>query len=382
MPSKPHGGKLVNRVATRARAERILQEIGELRTIPLTDGTAVDLENIARGIYSPLEGFMVREDFESTLNNMRLANDVPWTLPIVLDVGRETLGGISEGDEVALTHRGQPIAVMEVEEMYTHDKKETAEKVFGTTSSEHPGVVKIMESGDLLVGGRITLLKSLPNPYSNYTLWPQETRILFRERGWKYVVGFQTRNAPHMGHEAIQKTALAIADGLFVNPVIGKKKPGDFRDEVILEAYRSLIEHYFPKNTVALVVLRYEMRYAGPKEAIHHAIMRKNYGCTHFIVGRDHAGVGNFYPPYAAQEIFKKFPDLGIQPLFFREFFYCRKCGGMVNEKTCPHPEGDRVRISGTTIRKMLSRRKMPPKEMMRPEVAKTILSFDNPFVV
>ncbi len=381
MPSKPHGGRLINRVASRSRAERLLDEAKEMRTFPMNTAVAVDMENIARGIYSPLQGFMVQEDFESVLDGMRLANDVPWTIPIVLDVSDKDLREVLEGDEVALTYDGEPVAIMEVEEIYAYDKRELAEKVYGTLSEEHPGVVKTMNMEDRLVGGRITLIEPLPNPYERYTLWPHETRILFRERGWRYVVGFQTRNAPHMGHEAIQKTALAIADGLFVNPVIGRKKVGDFRDEVILEAYRSLIENYFPKDTVALVILRYEMRYAGPREAIHHAIMRKNYGCTHFIVGRDHAGVGNFYPPYAAQEIFKKFPDLGIQPLFFREFFYCRRCGGMVNEKTCPHPEEDRVRISGTTIRKMLSEGKMPPKEMMRPEVAKAILRFENPFV-
>ncbi len=381
MPSKPHGGRLINRVASRSRAERLLDEAKEMRTFPMNTAVAVDMENIARGIYSPLQGFMVQEDFESVLDGMRLANDVPWTIPIVLDVSDGDLREVSEGDEVALTYDGEPVAVMEVEEIYSYDKKELAEKVYGTLSEEHPGVVRTMNMKEKLVGGRITLIKPLPNPYERYTLWPHETRILFRERGWKYVVGFQTRNAPHMGHEAIQKTALAIADGLFVNPVIGRKKKGDFRDEVILEAYRSLIDSYFPKDTVALVVLRYEMRYAGPREAIHHAIMRKNYGCTHFIVGRDHAGVGNFYPPYAAQEIFKKFPDLGIQPLFFREFFYCRRCGGMVNEKTCPHSEDDRVRISGTTIRKLLSVGRMPPREMMRPEVAKAILRFEEPFV-
>jgi len=381
MPSRPHGGILVNRVATSSRAERIREEINELQKISLDETSAVDLENIARGVYSPLQGFMVREDFESVLLNMRLANDVPWTIPIVLDVKRDDLGEISEGDEIALTYMGDSIATMEVEEIFSYNKKEMAERVLETTSPEHPWVRKIMEMGDLMIGGRITLINPLQSPYPEYTLWPHETRVLFRERGWRYIVGFQTRNAPHMGHEAIQKTALAIADGLFINPVIGRKKAGDFRDDVILSAYRVLIENYFPRDTVALVILRYEMRYAGPREAVHHAIMRKNYGCTHFIVGRDHAGIGDFYPPYAAQEIFKQFPDLGITPLFFREFFYCRKCIGMVNEKTCPHSEDDRIRISGTMVRKSLEEGKLPPAEVMRPEVAKTIISFGDPFV-
>ncbi|RLG46088.1 MAG: sulfate adenylyltransferase, partial [Thermoproteota archaeon] len=222
---------------------------------------------------------------------------------------------------------------------------------------------------------------SPPNPFERYTLWPVETRVLFRERGWRTVAGFQTRNAPHRGHEAVQKTALAITDGLFINPVIGRKKRGDFRDEVILRAYEALIEHYYPRDTVVLAILRYEMKYAGPREAVHHAIMRKNFGCTHFIVGRDHAGVGRFYPPYAAQEMFKQFPDLGIIPLFFREFFYCERCGGMANEKTCPHGEEIRVKISGTAIRRAISAGEFPPPEVMRPEVARVILSFESPFV-
>ncbi len=381
MISKPHGGKLINRVASPLRAEKLREEVEDMIRLPVGRTAAFDLENIARGIYSPLQGFMVREDYESVLENMRLANDIPWTIPIVLDAEDSLLREVSEGDEAALIHENKPLAVMEVEEIYPFDKRRFAEKVYGTLSEDHPGVVRTMSMGEKLIGGRITLISSIPNPYERYTLWPHETRVLFRERGWRYVVGFQTRNAPHMGHEAIQKTALAIADGLFVNPVIGRKKKGDFRDEVILEAYRTLIENFFPRDTVTLVVLRYEMRYAGPREAIHHAIMRKNYGCTHFIVGRDHAGVGNFYPPYAAQEIFKQFPDLGIQPLFFREFFYCRRCGGMVNEKTCPHPEEDRVRISGTTIRKMLKEGLLPPREMMRPEVARAILKFEDPFL-
>ncbi len=382
MPAKPHGGRLVRRVATPSRRQRILDSAHEFKKLPIDEEKAVDLENIAMGVYSPLEGFMYSDDLESVLVRMRLTNDVPWTLPIILDFREEQLAEVKEGDEVLLTLEDRPLALMEVEEVYDLDNREIAHLTFNTLSPEHPGVVKTMKQGEKALAGRILLVNRPPNPFERYTLWPAETRFLFRERGWKTVVGFQTRNAPHLGHEAIQKTALAIVDGLFINPVIGKKKRGDFRDEVILEAYKALISNYYPRDTAVLAVVRYNMRYAGPREAIHHAIMRKNFGCTHFIVGRDHAGVGNFYPPYAAQEIFKKFPDLGIQPLFFREFFYCEKCGGLANEKTCPHEERYRTRFSGTRIRELLSRGEVPPDRMMRPEVAQAILNFDNPFVV
>lgn len=381
MVSRPHGGRLVSRVASEAKRDRIFAEASEFQSIAINLEKAVEVENIAKGVYSPLEGFMLREDLESCLKEMRLSNDVPWTMPILLDIKKEETRNIVEGEEVLLKLHEVPIATIEAEEIYQYDKKKFAKAVFGTEDKRHPGVRKIEEMKDMLLGGRITLLNSAPNPHERYTLWPKETRVLFKEKGWKTVVGFQTRNAPHRGHEAIQKTALALVDGLFVNPVIGKKKPGDFRDDVILEAYRVLIENYYPRDTAVLAILRYEMRYAGPREAIHHAIMRKNFGCTHFIVGRDHAGVGNFYPPYAAQEIFKEFPDLGISPLFFREFFYCHKCEGLVNEKTCPHSESDRIRFSGTKIRELIMQRKKPPPEVMRPEIAEVILSFEDPFV-
>ena len=381
MVSRPHGGRLISRVASESRRERILAKASEFQTIKINLEKAVEVENLARGVYSPLEGFMLSEDLRTCLEEMRLTNDVPWTMPILLDLSKEEAKNLSEGDEILLSLHEMPLATIEVEEIYKNEKHELARAVFGTEDERHPGVKMVKEMGDMLVGGRITLLSSVPNPYERYTLWPKETRVLFKEKGWKTVVGFQTRNAPHRGHEAIQKTALALVDGLFVNPVIGRKKPGDFRDDVILEAYRVLIENYYPRDTAVLAILRYEMRYAGPREAVHHAIMRKNFGCTHFIVGRDHAGVGNFYPPYAAQEIFKEFPDLGITPLFFREFFYCHKCEGLVNEKTCPHPESDRVRFSGTEIRKLIMQGKTPPPEVMRPEIAEVILSFEDPFV-
>jgi sulfate adenylyltransferase len=381
MVARPHGGRLVYKVVKDSRRERMLREVEELPRIKIDRNTAVDLENIAHGIYSPLTGFMTREDFESVLDFMRLSNDLPWTMPIVLDVSREDAEFFDEGDLIAIYAGDTPLATMVVEDIYGYDKKEYARKVFKTDDPKHPGVDRVYHKEDLLVGGSIELLNQLPNEYERYTLRPIETRVVFRERGWRTIVGFQTRNAPHIGHEYIQKTSLAFVDGLFINPVIGRKKPGDFRDDVILKAYETLIANYYPRKSVVLSIVRYEMKYAGPREAIHHAIMRKNFGCTHFIVGRDHAGVGSYYGPYEAQEIFNEFPDLGITPLFFREFFYCRRCNGIVHEKICPHGEDARLRFSGTMIRRHIMEGKAPPKEVIRPEVAETILSFDKPFV-
>ena len=371
MVSSPHGGRLIKRIRKKS--------IGSLPEINISLEQALDAENICRGVFSPLEGFLNRDDYLSVLKDMRLSNDIPWTIPIVLDASLP--GDIREGDDVILRYNNTRVALMSIEEIYNWDKKEYARQVYGTTDIEHPGVKKVYEMKDTLIGGKVELLNGVPTKFERYTLWPIETRVLFEEKGWNSIVGFQTRNAPHLGHEYVQKAALTFVDGLFINPLVGWKKKGDYRDEVILAAYDALIKYYYPKNTVVLAVLRTSMRYAGPREAVHHAIMRKNFGCTHFIVGRDHAGVGNYYGPYDAWKIFQKFPDLGITPLFIREAFYCKKCGGVVNEKICPHKEENRIYISGTKIRKMLSLRKMPPDYMMRQEVAKTILRFKRIFV-
>jgi len=381
MVSKPHGGRLVDRVVTGRRRERLLEEARELPSIEVDESIAADIANIAHGVYSPLEGFLTQEDYLSVLYNMRLQNDVPWTIPIILDVDPSEIAGVKEGDDVALVYQGKPIAVMKVEEVYGWDKKEYCEKVYKTVDPAHPGVRRTFARKELLIGGPIDLLEDPPEPFENVRLWPKETRVLFRIKGWKTIAGFQTRNVPHLGHEYVQKAALTFVDGLFINPLVGWKKPGDYKDEVIVEAYRVLIENYFPKNSVVFSVLRMEMRYAGPREAVHHAIVRKNFGCTHFIVGRDHAGVGNYYGPYEAWDLFQEFPDLGITPLFIREAFYCRKCGGIVNEKVCPHESKYRVKISGTRLREMIKRREKPPEYMMRSEVAEVVLRYENPFV-
>ncbi len=383
MLPRAHGGTLVDRVMDETRRKKIKGEISDIPSIEISDDIAVDLENIAYGVFSPLEGFMSENDYRLVLDTMRLENDVPWTIPVVLDMnGEEFLKmELRAGDTLLLKRGKTPVALMELEDLFKLDRKEHALKVFRTSDPSHPGVKKTLSMGDLLLGGKIEFMEGIENPFERYTLRPVETRILFKELGWRTVVGFQTRNAPHLGHEYVQKTALTFVDGLFINPVIGRKKKGDFRDEVILKAYEALIDRYYLKEKAVLSILRTEMRYAGPREAVFHAIVRKNFGCTHFIVGRDHAGVGDFYGPYDAQEIFGEFPDLGITPVFFRRFYYCKKCYGYVNEHVCPHEGDDIIPPSGTKIREMLASGKIPPREMMRPEVAEIILGFKNPFV-
>jgi len=377
----PHGGKLIDRVLKGEERQKALARARILPKIELDRELAFEVENIATGVFSPLEGFLGKEDFESVLARGRLANDLPWTIPIVLDISKDMARSIK--DEVALYYNGEPIALLQVKEIYAYDKEKMARGIYGTTSEEHPGVLKVEGMKEVLLAGPIYLLNPVPSPFPRYKLSPRETRVLFELKGWKTVVGFQTRNVPHIGHEYVQKTALTFVDGLFINPVIGRKKPGDFKDEVIIAAYEALIQNYYLKDTAVMAILQMEMRYAGPREAIHHAIIRKNFGCTHFIVGRDHAGVGNFYPPYAAQEIFDEYPDIGIVPLFFRSFFYCKKCGGVVNEKICPHAGEHRVNFSGTRLRGMLQGKESSEGEfpLIRPEVEEVLRKHPDPFV-
>ncbi len=386
----PHGGNLINRVLKDGKKEKLINEKNELLEIKVNQRRVKEIENIATGVYSPLEGFLVQNDLDNVMDSMRLSNDKAWTIPIILDITNEEAKKVSIGDTVRLNSGDQFIATMDVEDKYSFNKKELAEKVYGTTDMHHPGVTEAFKLKDILLGGTINLVDSPKSLYPRYHLSPAGTRKSFDDRGWKTIVGFQTRNVPHVGHEYVQKTALTFVDGLFINPVIGRKKPGDFKDEVILQTYRVLIDNYYLKERAMLAILQTEMRYAGPREAIFHAIIRKNYGCTHFILGRDHAGVGNFYPPYAAQEIFEEFPDLGIAPLFFPSFFYCRTCGSSANDKTCPHapaqnlecPDPEvRVEFSGTKLRDILLKGEKPPPEMIRPEVAEVILKWENPFV-
>ncbi|MFQ5953114.1 MAG: sulfate adenylyltransferase [Candidatus Omnitrophota bacterium] len=382
MMHRPHGGKLVNRVLDEKRAEEIKKMDGRLPEVALSHEKIQDVFNIANGVYSPLEGFMNEEDYKSVIIRSRLASDLAWTIPVVLDVDSKVGKNFKHGDNVLLKDEtGNIIALLTVWDAYNYDKTEYAKSVFGTDDPDHPGVKKVFEMKDVFVGGVIDFAGEPESTFEKHILLPKETRVLFKEKGWTDVAGFQTRNIPHVGHEYVQKTALSFVDGVFINPVIGKKKAGDFKDEVILEAYDELIKHYFLKERVVMSVLLTEMRYAGPKEAVFHAIVRKNFGCTHFIIGRDHAGVGNYYSPFAAHEIFDHFPDLEIIPIFFKSFFYCKKCSGISNDKTCPHGDEERINFKGTEIRNMLQKGQVPPESMIRSEVAEVVLSHKHPFV-
>ncbi len=379
---QPHGGKLVKRVLEGEEREKALEKAKSLPSLRLNFELVSDVENIATGVYSPLEGFMGQKECRSVLSQMRLPSDLPWPIPVVLDAGKDEAKKFKIGEDIALCDEsGLPAAILHLEEKYEWSKEELAEKVFLTKDGAHPGVAKVREMKDILLAGKIDLIQESPTPFYRYKLSPKETRILFKEKGWRTVVGFQTRNTPHIGHEYVQKTALTFTDGIFVNPVIGRKKKGDFKDEVILASYDELIKHYYLKDRAVMAILQMEMRYAGPREAIFHAIIRKNFGCTHIIIGRDHAGVGTYYPPYAAQDIFDEFPDLGIAPLFFKSFYFCKKCNSVVNEKICPHTAQEHINFSGTKIRDMLVKGEIPPPVLMRPEVAEVILGFENPFV-
>ncbi len=376
---KPHGRKLIDRTVSGKKKSKYLDEANELPQFKLSRDQVKDIENIAYGVFSPLDGFMSSKNFNSVLHHMRLSDDTPWTIPVVLDVDKKDF---REGDSIALLNESGDIsAIMHVDEIYSYSKKDYSESVYKTVDKKHPGVNKVFSMKDKLIGGEIELIQESPNPFHMYTLKPMESRILFKEKGWHTIAGFQTRNVPHLGHEYVQKTALAFVDGIFINPLIGRKKQGDFTDEVILKTYESLVKDYYLKERAVLAILNTTMRYAGPREAIFHAIMRKNFGCTHFIVGRDHAGVGIYYKPYDAQDLFDKFPDLGVIPLFFKSFFHCRKCGGVVNEKTCPHPDSEHIKFSGTDIRERLLAGKKPQAEIMRKEIADIILKEDEPFV-
>jgi sulfate adenylyltransferase len=379
--SHPHGGKLVNRVLTDKACEEAWQEAFAMPALWIADEGVREVENLATGVYSPLEGFMTQRDLVPVLHHNRLASGVPWTIPILLQATPEQADRLAKYSKVALWHEGEPLAILHLEEIYGFKPGEIAAKVFGTGDPQHPGVTRTLGMTGIFLAGAVDLLREVGTPFASRSLTPRETRVLFEAKGWRTVVGFQTRNVPHLGHEYVQKTALTFVDGIFINPVIGPKKQGDFKDEVIIRAYEALLRNYYLKDRTVMAILQTEMRYAGPREAIFHAIIRKNYGCTHFIVGRDHAGVGQFYSPYAAQEIFAAFPDLGITPLFFTAFFYCKRCGAVANDKICPHPPADHVAFSGTLVRDALKGTGALPAQLLRPEVIAALKSYENPFV-
>jgi len=370
----PHGGKLINKFIER--------KYEDLETFEVSSDTRNDAENIATGVFSPLEGFMIEDDFLTVLKEGRLSNSIPWTIPIVLDKEKEIAMQMKDLRDVVLCSGNEKFGILHVEDIYRYNKENVANAVYRTTDVNHPAVNRLFQMKEFLVGGGLEVFRMIGNDeMQKFRLHPSETRSEITKRGWKTVVGFQTRNVPHVAHEMLQKAALNIYDGLFINPLIGKKKRGDFTDSLIINTYESLIMNYFPKNRVLFSTIHTTMRYAGPREAIHHAIMRKNFGCTHFIVGRDHAGVGNYYPPFAAQEIFNEYPDLDIKPVTFPSFYFCKKCLSYANEKICPHGVESKEELSGTMIRKLVNSGKVPEKHMMRPEVSDLILKSQKPFV-
>jgi sulfate adenylyltransferase len=373
--TKAHGGTLVNRITN-------INTAG-LYSITITDDLANDVENIADGIFSPLEGFLGRQDFESVVSRGRLENDLAWTIPITLDVDGSTGSKMKESGDVLLRNpHGDAVAVLHVEDIFSFDKKETAQGVYGTTDPSHLGVARTMAMNEYLAGGRIDYIKRPePTEIRKNRMTPTQTRNAFAQAGWKTICAFQTRNPPHVAHEMLQKTSITTRDGVFVNPIIGRKKSGDFADDVIIKCYETMINLYYPENRCMLGTLHTEMKYAGPKEAIHHAIMRQNYGCTHIIIGRDHAGVGKFYDPFAAQRIFADYHDLEISPVFFPAFFYCTTCLTYTTHKACPHGDDSKEQISGTKLREMIQNGQLPSKYILRPEVAKVILDHPKPFV-
>jgi sulfate adenylyltransferase len=373
----PHGGELIlNIVGEAERAEWQVRAKSLPRAV-VGSRQLADLEMLAIGTYSPLTGFMTQSDYVSVVQDMHLSNGLPWSLPITLSVTSEQASNLREGSQIALVDaEGALQAVMLLLEKYRYDKRLEASKVYRTLDDGHPGVRVVYQQGDVLLGGPVRVVALQNQTFAQYRYTPTQSRKLFAERGWKRIVAFQTRNPVHRAHEYIQKCALETVDGLYLHPLVGDTKGDDIPADVRMRCYEVLLENYYPADRVVLGVLPAAMRYAGPREAIFHALMRKNYGCSHFIVGRDHAGVGNYYGSYDAHYIFAEFDPvkLGITPMFFDHTFFCRACDAMASSKTCPHGSGQHVTLSGTKVRHMLQAGEIPPREFSRPEVAHVLI--------
>ncbi|MCL4511143.1 MAG: sulfate adenylyltransferase [Bacteroidetes bacterium] len=373
----PHGGILVNRFLPDVERDKIIDRIEKSPSLTLSSRQWSDIELIANGAYSPLVGFVGEHDYKSIIMNGRLSNGLAWTIPILLLVEDEQAEQLKINDDIVLRDRdGKNLALLNLDEIFRIDKDELAQRVWKTTDRNHPGVKNLFDEGDVALAGVIDVVRlEGRSDFLELRLTPLQTRRYFKEHGWKTVAAFQTRNPVHRAHEYLQKVALEMVDGLLLHPLVGETKGDDIPAEVRMECYQVLLKNYYPQDRVLLSVMPAAMRYAGPKEAIHHAIIRQNYGCTHFIVGRDHAGVGNYYGTYHAQIIFDEYAkdELGITPLKFEHTFYCRKCDGMASEKTCPHGADERIILSGTKVRERLRNGEELPKEFSRPEVVKVL---------
>jgi sulfate adenylyltransferase len=376
---QPPAGFLADRLLLTAdrRAEAI-REAGTLQRLVLNPLSISDLEMLAVGAFSPLTGFLKHADYERVVTEMRLVDGNVWSMPITLPVDRMFAANLKEGQRIVLQEPdGHLLAIMTVEDKYGYDRRREAREVFRTEDDQHPGVARLYRQGEILLGGFIEAI-DLPDhrPFMDIRRTPSETRSIFADRGWKTVVGFQTRNPIHRSHEYLQKVALEMVDGLLVHPLVGDTKSDDIPADIRMMSYRILLDEYYPADRAVLSVFPAAMRYAGPREAILHAICRRNYGCTHFIIGRDHAGVGNYYGAYDAQGIFANFTprELGITPLFFGDTFYCKKCVGIASSKTCPHDSSHHLILSGTEVRRRLSAGEPLPAEFTRPEVGRALI--------
>jgi len=379
MSLKPHGGRLINRFIPEEEKEKYLVQAENLKTKVLDSRMLSDFEMISTGALSPLEGFVTEKEYHSILNNRTLTNGILWSIPITLPIDEKEREEFSKEEKIALSdENGKVLGILNIEDVFKMDKEKEVKNVYRTDDIKHPGVKVLYNYGDYSIGGKLDAIQRKTDyEFMEYRLEPAQTRKLFEDKGWKTIVAFQTRNPIHRAHEYIQKCALEIVDGLLIHPLMGETKKDDIPAEVRWECYLKLIKGYYPEERVALSIFPSAMRYAGPMEAIYHAIVRKNYGCTHIIIGRDHAGVGKYYGTYEAQEVLKEYnkEDLDITPLFFEHAFYCKKCDGMASFKICPHSAEQRIILSGTKVREMLRRGEMPPKEFTRPEIAQILLN-------